>query len=144
MWYSLLFSLPFSSFLLLVKRVILDNNLSTKRWWALWESDSKFLESRSVITYFMSQFSSVQFSHSVTSDSLQPHESQHTRPPCPSPTPQVHSDSCPSSQWCHPAISTLGIYPEKNTVWRDTGTPCSQQNMEGHRSNLNVHWQMNG
>ena len=42
--------------------------------------------------------SSVQFSHSVVSDSLQPHESQHARPPCPSPTPGVHSDSCPSSQ----------------------------------------------
>ena len=52
------------------------------------------------------QFSSVQFSRSVVSDSLQPHESQHTRPPCPSPTPRVHSDSCPSSQWCHPAISS--------------------------------------
>ena len=49
---------------------------------------------------------SVQFSHSVMSDSLQPHESQDTRPPCPSPTPRVHSDSCPSSQWCHPAISS--------------------------------------
>ena len=49
---------------------------------------------------------SVQFSRSVVSDSLQPHESQHTRPPCPSPTPGVHSDSCPSSQWCHPAISS--------------------------------------
>ena len=47
--------------------------------------------------------SSVQFSHSVVSDSLRPHESQHTRPPCLSPTPGVHSDSCPSSQWCHPA-----------------------------------------
>ena len=43
---------------------------------------------------------------SVMSDSLQPHETQHTRPPCPSPTPGVHSDSCPSSQWCHPAISS--------------------------------------
>ena len=40
------------------------------------------------------------------SDSLQPHESQHARPPCPSPTPRVHPDSCPSSQWCHPAISS--------------------------------------
>ena len=49
---------------------------------------------------------SVQFSCSVVSDSLQPHESQHTRPPCPSPTPGVHSDSHPSSQWCHPAISS--------------------------------------
>ena len=49
---------------------------------------------------------SVQFSRSVASDSLQPHESQHSRPHCPSPTPGVHSDSCPLSQWCHPAISS--------------------------------------
>ena len=50
--------------------------------------------------------SSVQFSRSVVSNSLRPHESQHTRPPCPSPTPGVHSDSCPSSQCCHPSISS--------------------------------------
>ena len=49
------------------------------------------------------QWSSVQFSCSVMSDCLRLHELQHTRPPCPSPTPGVHSDSCPSSQWCHPA-----------------------------------------
>ena len=49
---------------------------------------------------------SVQFSHSVVSDSLQPHELQHARPPCPSQTPRVHSNSCPSSQWWHPAISS--------------------------------------
>ena len=49
---------------------------------------------------------SVQFSRSVVSDSLRPNESQHTRPPCPSPSPGVHSDSRPSSQWCHPAISS--------------------------------------
>ena len=53
--------------------------------------------------------SSVQFSRSVVSDSLRPHESQHTRPPCPSPTPGVHSDSRPLSQWCHPAISSSVI-----------------------------------
>jgi len=47
-----------------------------------------------------------QISHSVVSDSWRPHESQHARPPCPSPTPGVHSDSRPSSQWCHPAISS--------------------------------------
>ena len=47
---------------------------------------------------------SVQFSHSVVSDSLQPHELQHTRPPCPLPTPRVYSNSCPLSWWCHPAI----------------------------------------
>ena len=51
-------------------------------------------------------YQSVQFSRSVVSDSLQSHESQHARPPCPSPTPRVHSNSCPSSQWCHPAISS--------------------------------------
>ena len=54
----------------------------------------------------MPQFSSVQFIHSVMSDSLRGHELQHTRPPCPSPTPRVHSDSLPSSRWCHPAISS--------------------------------------
>ena len=52
---------------------------------------------------------SVQFSRSVASDSLPPHESQHTRPPCSSPFPGVHSDSCPSSPWCHPAISSLVV-----------------------------------
>ena len=51
-------------------------------------------------------FSSVQFSHSVVSDSLQPHETQHARPPCPSPTPWGYSNSCPLSQWCHPTISS--------------------------------------
>ena len=50
--------------------------------------------------------SSVQFSCSVVSDSLQPHESQHARPPCLSPTPGVYSNSCPSSRWYHPAISS--------------------------------------
>ena len=49
---------------------------------------------------------SVQFSHSVTSDSLQPHGLQHTRHPCPSPTPRVYSNSCPLSRWCHPTISS--------------------------------------
>ena len=49
---------------------------------------------------------SVQFSCSFLCNTLQPHESQHARPSCPSPTPRVHSNSCPSSQWCHPAISS--------------------------------------
>ena len=53
--------------------------------------------------------SSVQFSRSVMSNSLRPHESQHARPPCPSPTPGVHSNSRPSSWWCHPAISSSAI-----------------------------------
>ena len=50
--------------------------------------------------------SSVPFSRSVVSDSLRPHESQHTRPPCPSPTPGIYPNPCPSSRWCHPAISS--------------------------------------
>ena len=56
-----------------------------------------------------SQVSSVQFCRSVMSDSLRPHESQHARPPCPSPTPWVHSNSHPSSWWCHPTISSSVI-----------------------------------
>ena len=52
---------------------------------------------------------SVQFSRSVVSDSLQPHVLQHTRLPCPSPTPRVHPDPCPSSRWCHPTISSSVI-----------------------------------
>ena len=47
-----------------------------------------------------------QFNHSVVSNSSWPHESQHARPPCPSPTPRVYSNPCPSSQWCHPTISS--------------------------------------
>ena len=53
-----------------------------------------------------SVFSSIQFSCSVVSHSSRPHESQHARPPCPSPTPGVHPYPRPSSQWCHPAISS--------------------------------------
>ena len=53
--------------------------------------------------------SSVPFRHSVVSNSLRPHELQHARPPCPSPTHGVHSNSCPSSRWCHPAISSSVI-----------------------------------
>ena len=53
--------------------------------------------------------STVHFSCSVMSDSLWPHEPQHARPPCPSPTPGVHPNSCPLSQWCHPTISSSVI-----------------------------------
>ena len=62
----------------------------------------KWLKSNSM--FFELQFSSVQ--SPVASDSLRPHESQHARPPCPSPIPGVHSDSHPLSRWCHPAISS--------------------------------------
>ena len=54
----------------------------------------------------MASISSVQFSRSVVSDCLRPHESQHARPPCPSPTPGVYPNSCPLSRWCHPTISS--------------------------------------
>ena len=57
----------------------------------------------------MLQFSSVQFSHSVMSKSLWPHGLQHPRPPCPSSTPKVYSNSCPLSQWCYPTISSSVI-----------------------------------
>ena len=55
--------------------------------------------------FFTTNATSIQFSRSVVSDSLRPHESQHARPPCPSPSPGVHSDSRPLSPSCHPAIS---------------------------------------
>ena len=60
----------------------------------------------STLLFHFHQIRSDQISCSVMSDSLQPHESQHARPPCPSPTPRVHSDSRLLSQWCHPAISS--------------------------------------
>ena len=68
-------------------------------WW--WLNPAFFKNMKFVVVS-----SSVQFSRSVVSDSLRHHESQHARPPCPSPTPGVHSNSCSSSQWCHPAISS--------------------------------------
>ena len=54
----------------------------------------------------LNMWNSVQFSRSVTSDSLRPLEPQHARPPCPSPTPGVHPNPCPLSRWCHPTISS--------------------------------------
>ena len=63
--------------------------------WRYWEMNHSYLT-----------ISRAQLSRSVMSHSLQPHELQHARPPCPSPTPGVHSNSCPSSWWCHPAISS--------------------------------------
>ena len=56
------------------------------------------------------QFSSVQSSHSIMYNSLWPHGLQHSRPPCPSPTPRVYSNSCPSSRWCHPTISSSVVH----------------------------------
>ena len=66
------------------------------------EEDYSRLSFQKKCTHYLS----VQFSRSVVPDSLQPHESQHARPPCPSPTPGVYSNSCPLSRWCHPTISS--------------------------------------
>ena len=78
----------------------------TERW--LFGGDFNYclylLSHYSSVQTFYLWFTSVQFSHSVMSDSLWPHEPQH-RPPCPSPTPRVHPNPCPSSLWCHPTIS---------------------------------------
>ena len=64
---------------------------------------------RLICIIFSFYISSVQFSHSVVSDSLRPHGLQHSRPPCPSPTPRACSNSCPWSWWCHPTISSSVI-----------------------------------
>ena len=93
---------------------VLSNMAATSHMWLLgtWNkaSATEVLNcSFNSIYIKVTTFGSVQFSRSVVSDSLQPHESQHARPPCPSPTPGVHSDSGPLSQWCHPAISSSVI-----------------------------------
>ena len=77
-----------------------EHNLFNKCCWVNWSSTCR----RMKLEHFLTP--SDQISRSVMSDSLWPHESQHARPPCPSPTPRVHWDSRPSSQWCHPAISS--------------------------------------
>ena len=87
----------------------------------LWFAVSKWTTKRLV--------QSVQFSHSVVSDSLRLHELQHAKPPCPSPTPGVHSDSPPSSQWCHPAISSSTLLflppnPPSIRVFSSESTLC--------------------
>ena len=66
-----------------------------------------------------------QFSRSVVSDSLRPHELQHARPPCPSPTLRVHSNSCPLSRWCHPAIS-FTVIPFSSCPQASESSPMSQ------------------
>ena len=89
-FHSLLYSLPL---------YINPNCFSQEKHW------TNFGRMRNNIKFFLPcQSSSVQFSRSVVSDSLRPNELQWARPPCPSPTPRVHSNSCPLSQWCRPAI----------------------------------------
>ena len=93
-------------------------NCGEEKWrllfWILWYTtchvsvySAPLLHVRKFSALCLPKIRSDQISRSVMSDSLLPHELQHASPspPCPSPTPGVHSDSCPSSQWCHPAIS---------------------------------------
>ena len=72
-------------------------------------SIDRWMDKEVMIHIYNGIFSSVQFSCSVVSDSLWPHEWQHARHPCPSQTPGVYSNSCPSSRWCHPAISSSAV-----------------------------------
>ena len=76
---------------------------SREKWIKMWYTHT---HTHTHTIEYSVQFSSVQFSHSVMSNSFWPHESQHARPPCPSLSPGVHPNSRPLSQWCHPAISS--------------------------------------
>ena len=67
------------------------------------------MDKKDTVLIYNGIFSSGQFSHSVKSNSLRPHELQHARPPCPSPTPRIDSNTCPLSQWCHPTVSSSVI-----------------------------------
>ena len=99
----------------------LENSMGRGAWWATvlgvkrvghnWETENTHTDSswKHIGLWSIVLFSSFQFSHSVVSNSLRPHESQHARPPCPSPTPRVYSNPCPLSRWCHPTISSSVI-----------------------------------
>ena len=84
--------------------------ISHSHQWNISFMSSTFSPSIAVVSLFNfnsnGYISLIQFSHSVVSSCLQPHEPQHTRLPCPSPTPGVYPNSCPLSQWCHPTISS--------------------------------------
>ena len=90
-WLTLLLGFPLP---LLMKRLYFKNEFPL------------YLNRQKSYLFHFLQFSSVPFSRSVVSDSLQPHESQHAMPPCPSQTPGVYSNSCLLSRWCHPATSS--------------------------------------
>ena len=99
----------------------LENSMDRGAWQAIvhgvaksqtWLSDFHLLSEKDAWVWSWGdsiQIRSDQTSRSVVSDSFRPHELQHARPPCPSPTPRVHPDSRPSSQWCHPAISSFVV-----------------------------------
>ena len=93
-----------------------------------WRRGRKFLLKTYHSDWHRQTTQSAQFSRSVVSDSLWPHEPQHARPPCPSPTPGVHPNSCPLSRWCHPTISSSVIpFFSRLQSFRTSGSfPMSQ------------------
>ena len=94
-------------FLIDLTILVFINILEATCWFLLKNLTGIYLKLHSINGYVWGEsLSSVQFSHSVVSNSLQPHGLLHARPPCPSATPGVYSNSCPLSQWCHPTISS--------------------------------------
>ena len=89
--------------------LVLCFHLFDKKEWTSWLWHSLSNLRNPVILNFMPKHISVQFSCSVVSNSLRPHELQHARPPCPSPTLKVYPNSCPLSWWCHPTISSSDV-----------------------------------
>ena len=97
---------PFATLWMVACQASLSMRFSKQEYWSELPLPSPVELPNSGIKLGLLHCRSDQISCSVVSDSLRPHESQHARPPCPSQTPGVHSDSCPSSWWCHPAISS--------------------------------------
>ena len=93
--YKLIFKLLLFNHFLTLKYTLKYTKIHFLIWLLLW-----------ILSGLPQWFSSVLFCRSVVSDSLLPHELQHARPPCPSPTPGVHPNPCPLSRWCHPTISS--------------------------------------
>ena len=96
----------------------MSNLIYFNEYWVMRVTRNVWLWITTLLQDRRNQFSSVQFSRSVVSNSLQPCELQHARPPCPSPTPRTYANWCPPSQWCHPTISScrplflpLSIFP---------------------------------
>ena len=98
-------------------------------WWVLTMHEA-------LLIVYSNGFSSVQFSRLFVSDSLRPHEAQHARPPCPSPTPRVYPNSCPLSRWCHPTISSSAVpfYSCPQSFPASGSFPMSQLFISGDQS----------
>ena len=123
---------PHLSYLFPLPKIRAERKKEEKRNWCFWEPINVRLKHKMFLIYYISS-SSVQFSCSVMSDSLGPHEPQHTRPPCPSPTPRVYPNPCPLSQWCHPTIHPLSS-PSPSAL------NLSQQQVFSNESALHIMW----